>query len=182
MTFADMSVDLDPKATADFPGKVYKVNELDDSNLVLTTAIKGNKIVTYHFKNQKNFPLAAGDIVDNGLLVVQHIQSSKLRRDVNKTFEYQITNDPFFLKPTPTFVYPAHGRFGDNFTYNLDLPKNFELEKISTELTVDFDVSEEGASNFRITQGIGPELDEEVLRVMQNSEGIGNPSLWMASL
>jgi hypothetical protein len=163
------SFDWLPGAVYDLPERIYEVKELDEKHLTLTTKGQNGEIITYIFSNQKNFAGNLYDgVIDNGILIVQHLRLSKTNtNNINRISEYRISNDSIFLSPGPTFDYSKGGSFGQIFSFNIKLPKDFKLDEVTEEMLLDFDVTEDGASNFRITKGLSDELDAEVIRVME---------------
>ena len=163
----DNSFDWLPDAIYDLPERIYKVNEINDNNMILTTKSLGGDSIFYHFLNQKNFPYSETQIIDNGILIVKHLRSSKTSKGSNRVSEYQISNDSIHLFLSPSFEYSGGGNFGELLSINVKLPEDFPLDKVSDELTLDFDVTEKGAQNFKIIKGLGDNINSEVIRVME---------------
>lgn len=162
------SFDWLPGAAYEVPERVYEVKELTEQYLILTTISQNGERIEYHFLNQKNFLPNLDKAVDHGAIIVEHLRMSKTNaHSINRVFEYRITNDSVFLSPSPTFEFPQGGSFGQIFSHNIRLPKNFKLDEITDEMIIEFDVTKDGASNFNITKGISSEIDTEVLRVME---------------
>jgi hypothetical protein len=163
------SFDWLPGAVYDIPERIYEVKELDDKHLTLTAKSESGEFITYYFSSQKNFSRSLdNDIIDNGILIVQHLRLSKTNANsINRVSEYRISNDSIFLSPGPTFEYPRGGSFGQIFSFNMKLPQDFKLDEPTDEMVLDFDVSEEGANNFKMTKGLSDELNAEVIRVME---------------
>jgi hypothetical protein len=167
LAFNENSFDWAPNATIDLPERIYYVKELDSTRMTLTTRNESTEI-TYHFVNQKNYPVQKERMIDNGAMIIKHIQFTKKNpNNINRTFETRISNDPFFLSPAPKFDYPTGGSFGQILSHKIMLPKDFKPDVVSDEMIVDFEVSDKGAGNFKITKGLGDELDAEVLTAMK---------------
>jgi hypothetical protein len=162
------SFDWLPNAIYELPERIYVVKELNDNYMSLVTKGEKGDSITYKFLNQKNFSHNYDkQVIDEGILLVKHLRLSKTNKnDINRTYEYQITNDSIFLAESPTFE-NRDGSFGQMFSYEIKLPKDFKLDKVSDEMILDFDVDEKGASNFNITKGLNNEINTEVIRVME---------------
>jgi hypothetical protein len=163
------SFDWLPNAVYNVPERIYVVKKLNEKQLILSTKAENGDTIFYYFINQNQFSNNLKDnIVDLGIILIKHIRLSKKNaNNINKTYEYRTTNDSVFLSPSPTFEYPQGGSFGQIFSYYLNLPKTFKLDEISDELVLDFDISKNGAENFRIAKGLSNEIDTEVIRVME---------------
>ena len=162
------SFDWLPNAIYELPERIYVVKELNDNYLNMVTKSENGDTITYKFLNQKNFSHDFDkQVIDEGILLVKHLRLSKTNKnDINRIYEYQITNDSIFLPKSPTFENPGGGSFGQMFSYDIKLPKDFKLDKVSDEMILNFDVTENGASNFKITKGLSNEINTEVIRVM----------------
>ncbi|HEY6914976.1 MAG TPA: hypothetical protein VI413_09895 [Paludibacter sp.] len=161
------SFDWLPTARYELPERVYVVKNINDKYMILATRAQNGDSITYYFMNQKNFPCSDAKILDNGILVVKHLLTSKDKNSgANKAYEYQINNDSTNLYPRPTFKYSTGGDFGGIFSYNFKLPEDFELDQVSDELIIDFDVAENGAKNFNIIKGLNDKFNSETIRVM----------------
>jgi len=165
----DRTIDLLPTAVYELPEQIYEVINLNSDQLTLTTKGQTGEPITYKFLNQKNFTKdMENKVVDHGILIVQHLRLSKTdAKNINRAFEYRVSNDTVFLGPSPTFGYPQGGSFGQIFSFNIKLPKTFKLDEPTNEMIVDFDVSTDGVSNIKIVSGLNAELDTEVVRVME---------------
>jgi hypothetical protein len=167
VTFKDEKIiNLLPTAVYEFPERIYEVRELTDDLMTLTTKGQNRKPITYKFLNQIIFAEdIENKIIDLGILIITKMDA----RIVNQVFGHRVSNVLVFPGPSPTFKYPGGDSFGDIFSLKMKWPKNFkfdELTKFTNEMTVDFDVSAAGASNIKIVNGLSPELDMEVARVM----------------
>lgn len=52
-------------------------------------------------------------------------------------------------------------------SFNMKLPKDFKLDEPTSEMVVEFDVSNDGVSDIKIVKGLSTELDAEVVRVIE---------------
>jgi hypothetical protein len=157
-------IDWFPTARYDLPERMYKIKSLNRDSLALATKY-GEDSITYHFVNQKRYDRTSGNdnVIDNGLIVVGNLKATAKTKGSNKVFEYVLTNDPMFRGVSPLFDDPS---FGFALANKITLPSNFVAGKMSEELTLEFNVSEDGASNFTVVRSLEPELDAEVIRVM----------------
>lgn len=165
----DKIIDLLPTAVYELPERIYEVSDLTTDQMTLTTKGQNGEPITYKFLNQKNFSKdIENKVVDHGILIVQHLRLSKTdTKSINRAFEYRVSNDTIFLGPSPTFEYPQGGSWGQIFSFNIKLPKNFKLDEPTNEMIVDFNVTADGVSNIKIVNGLSAELDTEVIRVLE---------------
>ena len=158
----DYSFDCAPEAKFNFPEKHYKIEEVDEKKLLLSTKSEKGDIFYYYFANQNLFPVKQG-IVDLGVLLIKHIVFSKDTKKLNRICLNNIQNNASTLAPCPLYI--NRGEFGHELSNNMKLPKDFKLNEISPEFLLDFDVSEKGAENIKVT-GDNEEINDEIIRVM----------------
>lgn len=163
------AIDLIPFAVYDLPERIYEVKDLTNDQMTLVTKGQNGEPLSYRFVNQKNFDRSMeGKVIDQGILIVKHLTLSKTStKNVNRVFEYRISNDSVFLGPSPTFEHPQGGTFGHMLSFNMKLPKDFKLDEPTSEMVVEFDVSNDGVSDIKIVKGLSTELDAEVVRVIE---------------
>lgn len=170
-------IDLLPGAVYEMPERIYEVGINTADLLTLTTKGQNGEPINYRFLNQRLFATGTvNTVIDLGVLIVQHLRLSKKdAKSINRVHEYRIPNDTVYLSPSPTFKYPQGGTFGQLFSSNIKLLKDFKLDEPTGEMIVEFDVTADGASGIKIVQGIGTELDIEVGRVMEKLGKYWNP-------
>lgn len=168
-------VDFFPSAIRKDIERIYKVKSIDSTNLILSTTNLFGKQIEYHFINQVVLfekLLKTNQTIDCGLIIIKHLKLPK-QGGFTRVFDYRIGNDTESLFPSPifnngkaSFYYYSSGSFGHYFTTNFNFPKTYQIETISEELIVDFDISEKGVSNIKIVQGLSNEMNSELINVI----------------
>jgi hypothetical protein len=164
--------DLFPQAVYEIPESKYLVNSLDGSGMVLSTKNQKGEIRYYHFINQEKLlkELSMGEQkIDNGLIIIKHLKLSKEAKGANRVSEYRISNGAESLYPSPIFNDNASASFGYYFSINFVFPKTYQLETVSEELIVDFDVDDKGVSNIKIVQGLNDEINTSVVKIIEKT-------------
>lgn len=147
------------------PERNYTVKKLDNQKLTLSALNEQGQLIEYSFIRQTEFVKPSDKVrLDNGLLVIKISDlSNKYTTIENNIGEWVINNDSIHLVPSPLFF--GKGYFGDAFANEVVLPRDFGNGQLSKELICEFIVSDKGAADFTITEGISESLDKEVLRV-----------------
>lgn len=161
-------IDLVPKSVFGVPEQIYFVKALDSINLILSTLNQNKDSIYYHFVSgnyySRNFN-PKPDVMDLGLVVVKHL---KLKYGgANRVSKYIIPNNTKYLSPSPIFKGNGLGSFARHLSINLKFPSNYPIDSISKELVIDFDVGKKGIENMLIVQGVNPQLDTEVIRILE---------------
>ena len=167
----DSIIDIAPDAVYNIIERKYKINRISKYNLLLETVNFNNKTIFYHFFNQNEYKKQVRDliIIDYGLIVVKHLKFSPDETSALKVGDYMIDMKPELYLPTPKFKHKNGKQFGDFFSYKFKLPEDFEWKKISEEVIVEFDVTEEGLINIEIVKGLSDEIDTNVITALEKS-------------
>lgn len=176
--FENDYIDLFPGAVFELPERIYTIKSINDSNLVLTTKDENKKPIDYYFIKQTKL-IDNEDIenrlIDIGFIAVKHQRSSKDEIGANRVSEYRILNNKENLQPCPKFIDANTATFGDYFSINYKFPKSYQLDAISDELIVEFNVSGKGVSDIKIIQGINDEMNAAVIKTIE-----GTTKKWQA--
>jgi len=165
-------IDLFLQAVYELPERKYTVKTLEESDLILSTKNQNGETIDYHFINQEKLLKAVStgeQIIDNGLIIIRHLKLSKESKGANRVSEYRISNDAESLYPSPIFNDYASASFGHYFSINFVFPKTYQLETVSEELIVDFDVDDKGVSNIKIVQGVSDKINTSVIKIIEKT-------------
>jgi hypothetical protein len=165
-------IDLFPDDPSWLPEKKYTLKLLEGENMILSTKNENEQTINYHFLNQAKFlkELSTGEHrIENDFIIIKHLKLSKEAKGANKVSEYRISNEPKNLYPGPIFYDKASATFGSYFTINFVFPKTYQLETVSKELIVDFDVDGNGVSNIKIVQGLTDEMNDAVIKTIEST-------------
>jgi len=160
-------IDQFPGAVIDFPERIYTVKKLNESELILATTNDKKEPFEYHFVNEKQLRSRqlTDTTIDNGIIVIQHFKSKMGR---NRVAEYAITNEN--LHVSPIYDDNISSGFGSYVTSHFEFPKNYPLEKLSSELIIDFNVDQNGADNIKVVEGIDKEIDASIVRLIEKTK------------
>jgi hypothetical protein len=165
-------IDLFPQAVYELPEKKYTFKSQEGTDLVLSAKNQNGEIIDYHFVNQERLlkELSPGEhLIDNGLIIIKHLKLSKEAKGANRVSEYRISNEAGNLYPSPIFNDYASASFGHYCSINFVFPKNYQLETVSEELIVDFDIDDKGVSNIKVVQGLGDEINALVIKIIEKT-------------
>ena len=165
-------IDLFPQAVYELPERKYTIKSLDGSNLILSTKNQNGETIDYHFINQDKLLKelsTGGQIIDNGLIIIKHLKLSKEAKGANRVSEYRISNESESLYPSPIFNDYASASFGHYFSINFVFPKTYQLETLSEELIIDFDLNDNGVSNIKVVQGLSNEINALVIKIIEKT-------------
>jgi len=170
--FGDGFFDIFPEAVGELPERVYFIKKMEGDSLILSTINEDYKKIDYHFLRQKKYldwPENGAKILDNGIILIKHFETSKDLRKALHISEYRLSNDEENLFPSPIFADPGSTGFGPYLSANIVYPKSFHIGSVSEEMIVSFEVTDEGAINLRVNKGISDELDAAVLKAIRGS-------------
>jgi len=170
--YGDDYIDLFPEAVYNVPERKYSIGSINNDSLILLTYNENGEKIFYHLINQaKLLKEVSTDkrVIDEGLIIIKCIKSSKNSNEGNNTSEYRISNDSENLYPGPIFNDNTFAAFGEYFTNNFVFPKTYPLDSVSNELIVDFDVTDKGVQNIKLIQGLNDEINATVIKLIEKT-------------
>jgi hypothetical protein len=137
-------------------------------------------VIDYYFVNQLEYisELKNTDyIIDNGYIIIKHLKLSKDSKGANRVSEYRIENSKEHLSPCPIFKDSKSSNFGFYLSINFVFPKAYQLETVSDELIVDFDITDEGVNNIKIIKSLNQEMDTSISKIIAGTSKKWKPLL-----
>lgn len=148
------------------PETEYRITELNDSLLILTTLNAKRKKISYRFLNQKL--IASIPDLRGWNIIINHVNlSHKYGSLSSKLGLYSITNGLNNLQQVPKFRSKRAVNFGDALSNAIKLPENLPKGLVTNEIVLEFTVGIDGAKEFIIKRGHSPDFDKELLQALK---------------
>ncbi|MBN1159195.1 MAG: energy transducer TonB [Bacteroidales bacterium] len=126
------------------------------------------------------------NIVDDETILDVQPEFDNVEAHINQEYDFSdlsvlpvesVTEEVFFLvEEMPKFMGRDANTFSSWIQRNMMYPQNAVQNRIGGRIQVYFEISSTGeVVNVKILKGLTPELDEEVIRVIQSSNGLWTP-------
>lgn len=160
----------------------YYVVFIDENKMVLRTTGVNQDSIFYHFTNQDSFitnQLLNQDVTDIGYVIIKHLKRRKESKSPNRSSDYYVPNNERYLYPAPKFSSNSISAFGDYVSAKMQFPKGFELDSVSDELIVEFDIKDKRVCNINIVKGLDEHFDKSIIRIIKKTKRKWNPVEYM---
>ena len=167
----DSTIDLFPNAIYELPERKYRVKYLSTKYLILKTSNSNKQSIFYVFTKQDEFvkDLKDSTLIDCGTIIIKHLKLDEKSNGANRVAEYLIESNSSLFYPTPYFDDYASANLGHFISINFKFPNNYPTDSLSNELIAEFYVSDKGAENIHIINGLDETTNQNILKILENS-------------